>query len=408
MNARAIACSLFAGAFLVTLAGPAAAQVDDARWLPFIGCWQAEGEADAGLLCFGPDQGGVAMTSIVDGEIVDTERLVADGEARPIVAEGCEGTESVSFSEDGYRAFTRSAFSCGDDDRSGTGVMALVSPRRWVDVRALEIRGERVSWVQSYELVGAEALAEAGVSDPSAGLEGSVRAARVIAARDIDLDDVSEASTVVDAEAVVAWVAAEGDSFELSGDELLRLADGGMPESIIDVVVAVSYPERFVVAPERALPDAVEELPYEGRRIPVRVGYRSWMAFDPYYLDGYYGYGSRYGAFGYRSFGYSPYGYSPYGYGGYGYGGYLPYRGPTVVRVERRQPAGGRAVQGRGWTRSSGGDTGRRAQPAGASGSRGATAGSSGSAAPSRGSAQPPARRKAKPRGGTGGSGGSR
>jgi hypothetical protein len=407
MNATRVTTVLFAGGLLLTVVAPASAQIDDNRWLPFIGCWEATPESpEAGLLCFRAAPGGVEMTSVSDGEVVATETLVADGQPRPIVADGCDGTESVVFAEDGRRAFTRSDIACGNDPRSGTGVMALTARNQWIDVRSLEVQGEKVAWVQEYALVGFDRLAELGVTDPADGLETSIRAARVAAAGEIDLDDVREAVAALDSEAVVAWVAAQGDPFDVDGEQLLALADEGMPESVIDVVVAVSFPERFVVAPEQQIVEA--DMRPEGRRIPVRVGYRSYLGWDPFYADPYFGFGYRsrfgYGAFGYGYPGYYGGGYG-YGYPGYGYG--YPTYGPTVIRIERA-PSGGRVVKGRGWRPGGSSDTGRSARPLGSSsGSQGPAARSSGSPAPSpsarSGGSQPdrtPPRRTARRRGG--------
>ena len=199
MKATRYATAILSGALLLTMAVPAQGQIDDVRWLPFIGCWQlVDAGADGELLCFRPAPAGVEMTSYASGEPVATETLIADGQARTIVAEGCDGLESVSFSADGRRAFTRSEIICGDDPRSGTGVMALIEPTRWVDVRALDVQGEQVGWTQEYALVGLERMVQDGIPDPAAGIEGSVRGARLLAARDIELDDVTEAVGIID------------------------------------------------------------------------------------------------------------------------------------------------------------------------------------------------------------------
>lgn len=398
MNAARYGLALAASVAFLGIVSPAQAQVDDGRWLAFIGCWQpTEGSEEAGLVCFRPAAGGVEMTSVVDGEVRATEQLAADGQPRPVAAEGCEGTEALSFSEDGRRVFTTSSFTCGGEERAGTGVMAVVAPNRWVDVRALEIRGETVAWVQSYQLVGIDRLAEEGIDDPREGMETTVRAARMAAATSIDVDDVTEATGRIDQEAVVAWVAAQGDELDLDGEELLRLADAGVPEEVIDVMVAVSYPDRFVVEPEQDI--AMADAP-AGRRIPVGVGYRGYMAWDPFY-HGYYPFG-----FGFRhspyAFGYSPFGYG-YGLGpGYGYYGW-GYR-PVVVRVERRGGEG-RMIRGEGFRPGSGavpstrGAQPRGGNPGGFTGARATRgAGAIGSSRPStRGAAQP---RTARRRGG--------
>ena len=133
---RTLGMSLSAGAFALLLTTmPVAGQVDtsemDSRWLPFIGCWEALGaEDEIGLLCFEPAGDGVEVTNYVGGEISSTELLVGDGERRQVVAEGCEGWESLVFSEDGRRAFTTTEFLCGDSEtRAGTGVIGQKSTR---------------------------------------------------------------------------------------------------------------------------------------------------------------------------------------------------------------------------------------------------------------------------------------
>src|SRR5688572_2447445 len=103
---------------------PGSAQ-QDSRWAPFVGCWVPAGAGDdAGLLCFRPAGTGVEMFNVVQGEVTATEPLIADGEPRPVSAEGCTGSERVEFSEDGMRAYTRSTFECGAESRQGSGVMS--------------------------------------------------------------------------------------------------------------------------------------------------------------------------------------------------------------------------------------------------------------------------------------------
>lgn len=387
---------LFAAlAALAVIAAPAQAQQADSRWQPFVGCWEAVGaEDEIGLLCFAPSDGGVLLTNVVEGEVASTERLVADGQQRPINAEGCEGWESVHFSEDGRRAFTRTEFTCAEGEaRSGTGVMAFTAPNFWVDVRELDVDGEKVAWVQEYLLADAETLADAGVADPAAEMRLAVRSARLAAAADLDLADVEEATQVMGDRAIETWVVAHRTSFDLDAEALVRLDDAGVSDRVIDALVAVSYPDRFMV--EAGSP--AEQM--EGAPRPTH--YRGYMGFNPWFGR----------SFAYDSWGYSPfhryrytpfarYGYSPYGYSyGYGYGyGYWGSR-PGVVIINRKpSDNGGRLYSGQGYrARGSATPSGRNARPRGSatpSFGRGGSGG--GAAAPSRG-----ATRSAKPRGAT-------
>lgn len=344
---------------LLVSAVPLSAQQEsaeqDGRWLPFVGCWEAVGaEDEIGLLCFSPAEGGVELINYVEGEVASSELLVADGARRPVVAEGCEGWESVVFSEDGRRAFTNTEFQCENDEiRVGTGVMAILSTTRWADVRALEMEGESVAWVQEYELAGSDVLAEYDIENPAAGLGMPVRTARMAASASIDLNDIIEASSVMDDKAVETWVVLQGDDLNADAGDLMVLADAGVSETVIDAVVAVSNPETFMV-------EVGEEI-VEYDTPPYPVHYRGYMSMAHYW-------GPRWGL-SYR-YGYAPYDpwFGPtWAYGGYRYG-YWGYR-PGYI-VVRPRGARGAVVPGRGYRQGSG-TAGRTARPRGDSPSAG-------------------------------------
>ncbi len=398
MKAQRYGMSVLSAALLTVALTTAqvAAQDLDGRWMAFLGCWEPTGETmDAGLLCVRPVNEGVELFPVVAGEITTSDIMVANGQQRARSLEGCEGWESAEFSEDGRRLFTRSQFVCGEDiRRASTGLMSLVAPTQWVDVRSVEVQGEQVAWVQEYSLVGPERIAEAGIEDMTQGLGLAVRSARLSASRAIELDDVREAAQKIDAKAVEAWVAARGERFELDADVLIELADAGLDESIIDVVVAVTYPETFRinandgVQRDRTMRGnrGVDGYANRGR---YGFGARSYF-WDPFY----YGY-SPYGSYGYNAYSglYGGYG----GYGGYGYGGYYP---TTVIvdRVPSESSLLRRVVNGRGYTQGgSSGSVGQRSTGGGAS-----AASSGGSSAGSSSSGSSRSGRTAKRRGGGG------
>ena len=408
-----IAGGLLASALLLTLAVPAEAQSQDydGRWLPWLGCWEpVTGPAgdDAPMLCLRPVSGGegVEMLTVADGEIASQEAIQADGMPRQTSREGCEGFERTSFSDDSHRVYLSADFVCeGGVQRSSAGLMAMVSPYEWLDVRTVDVAGESVPWVLRYRLAALEAVEAAGLEGIAADLTLAQQAARIAASAAITIDDLVDASSHMDAKAVEAWIVERGDQFALDASRLVAMADAGVPESVIDMVVAVSYPEHFVV--DRNLEDGIDLAESEytptgryGRAGRDRYGYGRYydpFYYDPFFLSPFY---SPYAGYGY----YSPYRYGfgyGLGYGGYGfgYGSYGTYR-PTIVVVGRRQsePEGRtRAVRGRGYTRglaggssSSGGVRSRGSSSGGAAAAPGRSSGSS-----SRG-----AGRRAKRRGG--------
>ena len=438
---RRVTLGTLVGAWLIMVVPMGAAQEVDSRWVPWIGCWRAVDEtAAAPVLCVAPLSGeeGIEMLTTLDGEVVSRESFFTDEQQHDVSREECEGWERSEFSDDSRRVYTRSELDCGAGiHRSASGVISMVSPFEWLDVRTVDVNGQGAPWVVRYRLASRADFQAAGQADLVGPQGEETQMARTAAQIPIAPDDVIEAVGKVSAETVQLWIVERGEAFRLDATELIEMADSGVPPSVIDVVVAVSYPEKFMVN-ERAIS---ERRPAEAQRGDEgsALGYhRSLNAFhDPFY-DPYsrYGYGSFYGS----SFGYGPgyfgrfgYGYGGYGgrwayggglgygYGGYGLGyGYRGYGGPIIVvgrRGDDYGPAAGRVVRGGGYSsaRGSGGSTGRTARPrssgsstnaapaARSGGSRSSASPRGRSAAPSRGSAGSAGRstgRQAQPRSG--------
>lgn len=421
----ALALGLLLSGWAVT--GPVAAQDvaagTDPGWLPWLGCWEVvDGQATGPdgapppLLCVRPAAGGpgVELVPVSEGRVSAAEPLRADGRRRDLARDGCEGWERGAFSEDGHRVYLRSEHVCpGGVERVATGVLAWVSPYEWMEVRTVEVRGTPQTWVRRYRVASSEDVEAAGVGYLAGEPSMAVESGRMAAAAALRVDDVVEASGHLHPDAAGAWLAEQGDPLDLDAEALVRMDDAGVPGSVIDVAVAVSYPDRFVVdrsgSVEEQAPAADRGRAYRRGRRPARgYGIGGWYArpypYRPYRLYGSY---------------FSPWGYSPWGYTGYGYG--FGYR-PSVVYVSPRTDAGGRVVNGRGYTRGSGSsrpaarpESGRSPAPAPSAG-RGGGSGSGGAVSPSGGyrgggSSGSDGGRKARPRGGSGheegGSGGT-
>jgi len=332
---------------LFALGAALSAQDVDSRWLPWLGCWEpSEAEAGSDLLCVLPtttESGAVEVLRVVESEVVAREMVWADGTPHQTEREGCEGWEEGTFSADGRRVFMRSEHTCeGGALQEGGGIMAMSTPNEWLDIRIMGLEGENMAFVQRYRPASAQTTADAGFADALAGREWTSRSARMLASASLDVDDVIEASAQVPAEAVQALLAERGDVLDLDTDRLMRMVDAGVPEEVIDLAIAVSFPQRFSVEGGSA-----QMAQAEGGQRAYRPMMGAFM-YDPFYsgLSLRYGYGYGYN-YGFNSYGYGyPY-YGP-GYGGYGaYGGY-GYR-PTVVTVDRAPRDHGRVVRGRGY-----------------------------------------------------------
>ena len=164
----------------------------------------------------------------------------------------------------------------------------------------------------------------------------------------LTLEDVKEASGKVSARALEAALVETGSSFDLSGKDLLALQDAKVPASVTDLIVALSYPDRFVVE-RTARTDRTPMAPLIDD--PFFVG---WAFGYPMWSDAYGFYSPFYGP-------YAPYFYSPFY-------SYLPWYHPYYSAEapsssidgdgsERWWPDrigqadGGRVVDGLGYTR---------------------------------------------------------
>lgn len=329
---------LLAGAFLLaaTAAQPVSGQaVDvDSRWQAFLGCWApfvqdgSQPVADH-VVCFRPADGGVDVLTVAGQQISGEQRIMPDAGARAVKDERCEGTETASWSQDGGRIYLRSTLTCGENvlGRESAGVFALSSPNTLVEVEAVGVDEEYGVRVQQYRSLAASEYPEslrdlASLGDASA---------RLYAATPLTLQDIVEANATLPRQALQAMLMSTPTTdIEVDANALIALSDAGVDAEVIDVIVALAYPERFAVA---AAPADRDDPDYSVRE---RMYYPNYDAFryDPY---GRYGYG----------YGYNPYWSSPYGYGWYT-------GGTRVIIVDRNDddnaPSRGRLVKGRGYT----------------------------------------------------------
>lgn len=357
-------------ASLLFAAMPAAAQDAGPRWQAWVGCWETAASAaapvdapDGGMVCVVPtsDAAAVDIITIEGGAIGSRTQVRADDAQHPVSREGCTGWESATWSPRGTRVYLRSEYACeGGLERRSTGMMAFAPNGDWVDVRSVSAGGNSGVHVVRYRPVSNSEAIPADLAATLAERTLATSAARMAATARVTPDDVIEVSGRLDPIAVEAWVVERDDAFSVDAATLTRMADAGVSPRVIDVLVALAYPEVF------AIDDSAREA--IGRRPPVPV-------WDPW---GYPGYG-----------GYYPY----YGRGGW-YGGY-----PAVIVVRGPDSdggSGGKAVKGRGYSRGSGdGGSGGAAQPTARPSSGGdASRSGGGSSGGSSGGG-----RKAKPRG---------
>jgi hypothetical protein len=270
------------------LGQPMAQEVlEDSDRLAWLGCWDVmagpeddsqESPEERQMICVAPGDAPKAldMTVLVDDQIVATETIVTDGSRQPVSDSGCDGWKRSVLSEDRRRLYLQSEATCIDGKlRKLSGASLMVSRDRWVDIHVLRIDSERELVIERYRPVDADIVRLPGV------LPTAMHTVRLAAAAPLTAENVIEALQVVDPAVVEAMLLESEASFGIGSDLLLRLDDAGVPGEIIDLMVALSFPEYFAV---------------EGGTVTRQpeVYYGSyWSPWYPYYGYG-YGYGHYY------------------------------------------------------------------------------------------------------------------
>lgn len=296
-------------------------------WTAWYGCWEASDTVDADesfLVCFEPlaDGSGVEIRTVVEGEVVAVEQIVADGVPVPAEDGGCVGERSASWSADGHRVFVGSELVCGEGvTRRTSGVMALTRDgREWLEIHAVEA-GDRDAalGVRRFVPAAPSTVAEYGIEPADRELGLAVRTARSARSAPLTPDAVAEVVEVAGAPVARALITELGHPFAMSTAMARDLLSRGVPADVLDVMVAVSYPERFEIAgtsweateQERTIPtrQARAVAPWPDRYAYAPWGYSPWRS-------------SWYGGFHYDPFhfGYGQYAWGPGSWRGFGPG----------------------------------------------------------------------------------------
>jgi hypothetical protein len=269
----------------------------------------------------------VTMTTSMGDRPVLTETIVADGTQRPLTDDACRGWQRNEWSARGPRLFASAEVTCGNQSpKKVSGLSLMVAGPTWIDIQLIDSDGQKNLRVRRYRRA----------PDPVGTLGSSARrAAQQALSRRLTVADITEAHGKVAPEALQAALIELKSGFDLKSRQLLELDRAGVSRDVIDLMVALSYPQRFVV----------------DRPVSSGGGVASWGAFDAFdpawaYYGHPYLWTSLYAPFGYRYWGnYDHYYFNGPGFvtinpgGGTGDGGTI-------------EPSGqGRVVDGYGYTR---------------------------------------------------------
>ena len=229
----------------VAPATPASAP-GDARWSPFLGCWRAvDDPAGVGArICVSPSNGGALVTTVVGGQRVSTDTRIADGTAHAVDADGCRGTETVRWSASGHRLYRNATIACdGGAPRTLATASFFAAGPVWVDVETVEAEGTTNVRVSRLVRAASQLLPDGTTIARPAGARGP--SAEAMAS--FTVADVIELSQALPADGVQAAIAEAPSTYRLNAKALVAMAEAGVGDRVIDLMVGLTYPARFEV-----------------------------------------------------------------------------------------------------------------------------------------------------------------
>ncbi|MGC4082728.1 MAG: hypothetical protein QM736_11605 [Vicinamibacterales bacterium] len=268
------------------------------------------------------------MRTFADDREVLSETLVVDGTPQQMTDKSCRGERVSTWARSGDRFFSNARLTCdGEPPTTTASVSSLLNADAFLEVQVTTRDGR--------EQVRARRLTR-DTGAPPADVADAVRAltrGRVVPAL-VTVDDAIEARSLVTPTTVEVWLAESGSRASLDRRGLTKLADAKMEERLIDLLVAMAYPEKFNV--RRASSGGGSGL-FGGSGIDDGFYPGSWSSLAGTYGYGMYGYG--FGALGYPYFLGGSY-YQP------GFIYYVPGGGDSAENAEH-----GQVVNGQGYTR---------------------------------------------------------
>jgi hypothetical protein len=184
----------------------------------------------------------------------------------------------------------------GQPTQHASGISALATANQWIDVQAAGPKGREGLRTRQYSQSAAPAppsIAQALRAMP---------APAPVAFAATTVQDVVEANEAVSPKAVEAWLVETEPRLALNRKALVQMTGAGVNEHVIDLLVALAYPERFEVHRSGSAGAAItgstggvfSNWSLSSAGGPWSFGYDPYSyyysPFAPWYLEGMYSY----------------------------------------------------------------------------------------------------------------------
>ena len=195
------------------------------------------------------------------------DTIDASGQRRAVSTQGCTGWELARWSADVRRVYLRSEVTCADKiKRIGTGILAISPAGEWLDIQGVTAGGNSGVRVTHYTDAPVSLIDSLPpIAGARANRKLATSGARTAAGGALAISAIAEAAKAVDTAVVQAWIVERGTRYELDAKQLVALADAGVPGSVTDVMIGVSYPKHFALDQHvpSALADGSELSPFD-------------------------------------------------------------------------------------------------------------------------------------------------
>lgn len=229
----------------------------DARWLPWVGSWslvsnkintKESTSTEKYFLTISPgsSENSITMKGQQGDKVLVEEEMIADGLRHPLKDEKCSGYYIYSWSENGKRLLLESESNCpGDPTRRVSGMSIIDANRDWVDIQLLQNGKNKAISIRKYRNIDNNELMSSGRFNPD-----QINMARISAANNFSINEMIELSNKVESEVLEAALLEMRKPFPINSKQLTNLADSGVNPRVVDLMVALSFPDKFSVEQE--------------------------------------------------------------------------------------------------------------------------------------------------------------
>ncbi len=227
------------------------AQQEVSSWTPWIGCWTRIGDEDVqSILCMLPSDEYQAVEAMWIGSegVLRRETIRADAQRYSASLDECRGWAEGQFSENERRVYLKSEYTCVNDDSiAHWHALALHSQGSMLSVQAVKTGDSLVTGIDRYWRIQNEVLDTIGLGELVRRFVEPNPYLTRLAGTELEASDLIELAFVMPSQIAVLLTIELGVTAAMRADDIFQLRSAGVPDNLIDVVVARSYPEWFAV-----------------------------------------------------------------------------------------------------------------------------------------------------------------